>query len=68
MHFAYDEHYNDPPVHTAAGCFVAQEAGAVVTDLNTGGAWSLVTRAFLLAATPQLHAELRGLVAEAAAS
>jgi len=65
VHFAYDASYKDPPVHTAAGCFVAQEAGATVTDLNTGGRWSLQTRAFLLAATPTLHRELHDLVAEA---
>ena len=50
------------PVHTAAGCFVAAEAGAVVTDLAEGGPWSIETRSFLLAATPALHRELRDLV------
>ena len=40
VHFAYDAAYRDPPVHTAAGCFVSEEAGAIVTDLATGGAWT----------------------------
>jgi myo-inositol-1(or 4)-monophosphatase len=53
---------SSPPVHTAAGCFVAGEAGAVVTDLAEGGPWSIETRSFLLAATPALHRELRDLV------
>ena len=49
-------------VHTAAGSFIAREAGAVVTDLDSGGPWSLETRNFLLGATPAVHAELRELV------
>ncbi len=48
----------NPAVHTAAGCLVAEEAGAAVSDLDTGGPWTLATRSFLLAATPRLHAEL----------
>lgn len=63
IHFAYDAAYKDPPVHTAAGCFVAQEAGAIVTDLDTGEPWSLQSRAFLLAATEALHHDLRDLAA-----
>src|SRR5262245_23716928 len=57
LHFA-----SSSPVHTAAGCFVAAEAGAVITDLTGGGPWSLATHSFLLAATPALHGELRDLV------
>jgi len=49
-------------VHTAAGCFIAGEAGAVVTDLDSGGPWTLATRAFLLGATPIIHDELKELV------
>lgn len=49
-------------VHTAAGSFISREAGAVVTDLDTGGPWTLDTRAFLLGATPVIHDELRELV------
>jgi fructose-1,6-bisphosphatase/inositol monophosphatase family enzyme len=66
VHFAYGPDYSDPPVHTAAGCFVAQEAGGVVTDLATGKPWTLDTRAFLLAATPALHGELGRIVATVA--
>jgi myo-inositol-1(or 4)-monophosphatase len=57
VHFA-----TSSPVHTAAGCFVAEEAGAVVTDLAEGGPWTLDSRSFLLAATPALHRELWDLV------
>jgi myo-inositol-1(or 4)-monophosphatase len=64
VHFAYGPQYRDPPVHTAAGCFVSQEAGAVVTDLMTGKPWTLGSRSFLLAATPELHRELGELVAK----
>jgi fructose-1,6-bisphosphatase/inositol monophosphatase family enzyme len=49
-------------VHTAAGCFISREAGAVVTDLDSGGPWTLATRAFLLGATPIIHGELQELV------
>jgi myo-inositol-1(or 4)-monophosphatase len=50
------------PVHTAAGCLLAEEAGAVVTDL-TGRPWSLESRQLLAAATPALHRELLTMVA-----
>ncbi|HKA54899.1 MAG TPA: inositol monophosphatase [Candidatus Binatia bacterium] len=50
------------PIHTAAGCFVAEEAGAVVTGLAAGGPWTFETRSLLLAATPALHRELWDLV------
>jgi myo-inositol-1(or 4)-monophosphatase len=62
VHFAYDDAYRDPPVHTAAGCLVSQEAGAIVTDIATGGSWTLATRAFVLAATPDLHREIVELI------
>jgi myo-inositol-1(or 4)-monophosphatase len=45
------------PLHTAAGCLLAAEAGAIVTD-RTGKAWTLASTTLLAAATPQLHAEL----------
>jgi myo-inositol-1(or 4)-monophosphatase len=51
------------PVHTAAGCLLAEEAGAVVTDLD-GRPWDLSSRSFLAAATPKLHRELLAMVAE----
>lgn len=63
VHFAYGADYRDPPVHTAAGCFVAQQAGGIVSDLATGAPWTLDTRAFLLGATPAIDAELRAGIA-----
>jgi myo-inositol-1(or 4)-monophosphatase len=52
-----------PPVHTAAGCLLAEEAGALVTD-HRGRPWDLSTTAFLAAATPELQAELLGMLAD----
>jgi myo-inositol-1(or 4)-monophosphatase len=49
-------------VHWAAGCFVASQAGAIVTDLETHGEWTLKTRSFLIAANRALHDELSALV------
>jgi myo-inositol-1(or 4)-monophosphatase len=51
-------------VHTAAGCFIAREAGATVTDVLDGSPWQLGTRSFLIAATPKLHRELSEIVDE----
>jgi myo-inositol-1(or 4)-monophosphatase len=45
------------PLHTAAGCLLAEEAGARVTD-RAGAAWTLETRTLVVAATPALHGEL----------
>lgn len=45
------------PLHTAAGCLLAEEAGATVTDPR-GNPWDLSTTEFVLAATPDLHREL----------
>ena len=50
--------------HTAAGSLVVQEAGATITDADTGGAWTLDSRSFVIGATPQLHRELATLVRE----
>jgi fructose-1,6-bisphosphatase/inositol monophosphatase family enzyme len=55
---------HEPPVHTAAGCLVVQEAGATITDADTGGDWTLATRSFVIGATPQLHCELARLAAK----
>lgn len=57
-------HFAPPlsPVHTAAGCFISQEAGAIVTDPFDGSPWRLGMRSFLLAATPALHRELFELI------
>ncbi len=49
-------------VHTAAGCLLASEAGALVTDLEDNRPWSLETGSFLMAASPSLHRELRDLL------
>jgi myo-inositol-1(or 4)-monophosphatase len=49
-------------VHTAAGCFISREAGAIVTDLEDGGPWQLGTRSHLIAATPKIHRELSEIV------
>lgn len=50
-------------VHSSAGCFIAREAGAIVTDLQDGSLWQLGTRSFLIAATAKLHHELSAIVA-----
>lgn len=55
-------HSGTSPVHVAAGCLLAAEAGAIVTDLD-GRPWSVAGRGVLAAATPALHAELLELVA-----
>jgi len=49
------------PLHTAAGTLVAAEAGAVVTDLD-GRPWCLASTGLVLAATAELHRELREIV------
>ena len=48
----------------AAGCFVAAEAGATVTDLDTDYKWGLQTRAGLIASSQAVHDELHNLVDE----
>jgi myo-inositol-1(or 4)-monophosphatase len=53
------------PVHTAAGCLLAEEAGVLVTDLH-GEPWTIGTDAFLAAASPTLQAELLTMVAATA--
>jgi myo-inositol-1(or 4)-monophosphatase len=52
-------------VHTAAGCLVAAEAGAIVTDIDTYGGWSLSTQSLMIAATQSLHDELCEVIAKA---
>ena len=49
-------------VHSAAGCFIAREAGAIVTDLDDGSPWKLSTRSFLMASTVKLHDDLTRIV------
>ena len=55
----YSEHLSS--VHTAAGCFVAEQAGAIVTDTD-GNPWNLENRSYLLASTPALHEKLYSLI------
>jgi len=49
-------------LHTAAGCLLAEEAGAVITDLD-GQPWTVESLAILAAATSALHAELLEMLA-----
>lgn len=49
------------PVHTAAGCFMTEEAGAVITDLD-GNPWSHEKPGYIIAATPELYGELRDIL------
>jgi len=49
-------------VHSAAGCFLAQEAGAIVSDLETGEPWRLASASYLIAANDDLANELRRIV------
>jgi myo-inositol-1(or 4)-monophosphatase len=49
------------PLHTAAGCLLAVEAGASVTD-REGKPWTLASTSRIVAATPELHAELSSLL------
>jgi len=48
------------PLHTAAGCLLAEEAGAVVTNPK-GKPWNVDTKEFVVAATRELHNEFLGL-------
>jgi fructose-1,6-bisphosphatase/inositol monophosphatase family enzyme len=50
-------------VHSAAGCFIAREAGAIVTDIYDGKPWKITSPSFLIAATPALHQELSEIIA-----
>ena len=53
------------PVHTAAGCLLAEESGALVTDLH-GQPWTVQTTEILAVASPSLQAELLALLADTA--
>lgn len=44
-------------LHTAAGCLLAEEAGALVSD-RAGRPWTLETRSLVLAATSELQTQL----------
>jgi myo-inositol-1(or 4)-monophosphatase len=49
------------PLHTAAGCLLAEEAGACVTD-GDGQPWTLESPTLVAAASPALHARLLAIV------
>jgi myo-inositol-1(or 4)-monophosphatase len=50
-------------VHSAAGCFVAAQAGALTADLDTSGPWTLASRSFVIAANAELQRQLIDLCA-----
>jgi myo-inositol-1(or 4)-monophosphatase len=49
-------------VHSAAGCFIAREAGAIVSDIFDGTPWTIETQGFLISATAELHRDLSQVV------
>jgi myo-inositol-1(or 4)-monophosphatase len=51
------------PLHCAAGCALAEAAGAIVSDEH-GDPWTLESAGFVAAATPELHARLVALMRE----
>jgi myo-inositol-1(or 4)-monophosphatase len=55
-------------VHWSAGCLIAAEAGAIVTDLDTQREWTFNTGNLLIAANRELHDELLDLVVKAGQS
>jgi fructose-1,6-bisphosphatase/inositol monophosphatase family enzyme len=65
IHFASVASSGAGSVHWAASCLVADEAGAIVTDMDTQREWSLDTRSFLAASTRQLHDDLLDLALRA---
>ena len=48
-------------IHTAAGCLLAEEAGALVTDID-GDPWTLATEDFIIASTTAIHDKLIDIV------
>jgi len=61
-------HFGEPATNTfgsehfSAGCLVAEEAGALIMDFQTGKPWNLQTRSFLFAATPEVRDQLLSLI------
>ena len=51
------------PVHIAAGALLCQEAGGVVTNIS-GEPWTVEYNSILAAGSPELHADIAGLIAE----
>lgn len=54
-------HSGTSPVHVAAGCLIAAESGALVTDLD-GAPWHVEATGVIAAGTAELHDELRALI------
>jgi myo-inositol-1(or 4)-monophosphatase len=52
------------PLHSAAGCALAEAAGAIITD-ERGEPWQLGGASLIGAATPELHARLLTTIREA---
>ena len=48
-------------VHIAAGCLIAEEAGATVLDIDMETPWNIHTRSLMLGATPALARDLLAL-------
>jgi myo-inositol-1(or 4)-monophosphatase len=51
-------------IHTAAGCLLAEEAGALVTETD-GRPWTLASRSLVAAASREVHEHLLSLIAAA---
>lgn len=51
------------PVHIAAGALLCQEAGGVVTNIH-GEPWTVEYNSILAAGSPELHADIAGLIAQ----
>ena len=56
-------HGETDPLHSAAGCALAESAGAIITD-RFGRPWELGSSSLIGAATPELHQRLLALVAD----
>jgi len=45
-------------VHSAAGCFIARQAGALISDILDGSPWTIQTQGYLISATDELDRDL----------
>jgi myo-inositol-1(or 4)-monophosphatase len=57
LQFSSADSMPTPNVHSAAGSLIAEEAGAVVTDID-GAPWGPTTQSFTIAANEVLHRQL----------
>ena len=57
LQFSSADSMPTPNVHCAAGSLIAEEAGAVVTDIH-GTSWGPTTQSFAIAANEALHRQL----------